>query len=302
MADTGVPIFRGGSGSDCEEFIRAVYAYAFEKDKTDESKWIAAYAATRLSGKALRWYARQDNTVKVDWSALQVALLDQYPPSDDDEEEADEFKAQPWLNNVPTPAAAAGPSAGVITIAASAPTPSSAKKATIADCKKARIRVEGKDGTAIGWISVHMGPFTSQLTTLPGDALQVKAKKVNSGPTTLWILNITNWSRLCIGWSTSPFDGKDGRQSGQLKPCDKSGRAIKTNVFEVTSLGQCSPDVWDIDDAGVITPTWRETGGSNGVPLRATGSNRFVFYSTQITSLFQPSHGNNVKFVYEPIE
>ncbi|KAG9025888.1 hypothetical protein FS837_004791, partial [Tulasnella sp. UAMH 9824] len=63
---SGVPIFRGGSGSDCEEFIRAVYAYAFEKDKTDDNKWIAAYAATRLSGKALRWYARQDNTVKAD--------------------------------------------------------------------------------------------------------------------------------------------------------------------------------------------------------------------------------------------
>ncbi|KAG8925607.1 hypothetical protein FRC00_003816 [Tulasnella sp. 408] len=94
---SGVPIFRGGSGSDCEEFIRAVYAYAFEKDKTDDNKWIAAYASTRLSGKALRWYARQDNTVKADWSALQVALLDQYPPSDDEEEddEADKPKAQP---------------------------------------------------------------------------------------------------------------------------------------------------------------------------------------------------------------
>ncbi|KAG9032058.1 hypothetical protein FS837_002818, partial [Tulasnella sp. UAMH 9824] len=61
-----VPIFRGGSGSDCEEFIRGVFAYAFEKDKTDDNKWIAAYAATRLSGKALRWYARQENTVKAD--------------------------------------------------------------------------------------------------------------------------------------------------------------------------------------------------------------------------------------------
>ncbi|KAG9040856.1 hypothetical protein FS837_013005 [Tulasnella sp. UAMH 9824] len=88
MADPGVPIFRGGSGSDCEEFIRAVYAYAFERDKTKDDEWIAAYAATRLSGKALRWYAQQDKAIKLDWSALQVALLNQYPPSDDEDEDA----------------------------------------------------------------------------------------------------------------------------------------------------------------------------------------------------------------------
>ncbi|KAG8921392.1 hypothetical protein FRC00_008690, partial [Tulasnella sp. 408] len=181
-----VPIFRGGSGSDCEEFIRAVYAYAFEKDKTDDNKWIAAYAPTRLSGKALRWYARQDNTVKADWSALQVALLDQYPPSDDEEEddEADKPKAQPLPKNVPTPAAAAGPSAGANNIAAPPPISLSAKKAAIARCKKARIRVEDKDGVAKGWISIPMGPFASQVTTVPGEAVHVKAEKVNSGPTT----------------------------------------------------------------------------------------------------------------------
>ena len=80
-----MPIFRGGSGSDCEEFIRSVYAYALEKNKIKDHEWIAAYAASRLSGKALRWFARLDNAVKADWSALQVALLDQYPPSDDEE-------------------------------------------------------------------------------------------------------------------------------------------------------------------------------------------------------------------------
>ncbi|KAG8913739.1 hypothetical protein FRC01_004410, partial [Tulasnella sp. 417] len=84
-----VPVFRGTSGSDCEEFIRAVYAFAFEKDRAKDDEWIATYAATRLSGKALRWYARQDKAVKLDWSALQVALLDQYPPSDDDDDDDD---------------------------------------------------------------------------------------------------------------------------------------------------------------------------------------------------------------------
>lgn len=87
-------MFRGRSGTDCEEFIRAVYTYALENDKTDDNRWIAAYAATRLLGKALRWFSRQDKTVKQDWSVLQVALLDQYPPSDDEEDVAIETKAQ----------------------------------------------------------------------------------------------------------------------------------------------------------------------------------------------------------------
>ncbi|KAG8950455.1 hypothetical protein FRC04_007470 [Tulasnella sp. 424] len=210
MADPGVPVFRGGSGSDCEEFVRAVYTYAFEKDKTEDNKWMATYAATRLSGKALRWYARQDNSVKMDWSALQIALLDQYPPSDDEDDVGPNAHLPP--KTVPTPAAAAAPSAGVATSAAgSAPLSLAGKKITISECKKARIRVEDTKGTAKGWISTSLGMFSSQLTTNSDEALHVKAQ-ADSGGTELRILNVNGWSGLCVRWSTATFDPLDINQ------------------------------------------------------------------------------------------
>ncbi|KAG9021155.1 hypothetical protein FS837_007523 [Tulasnella sp. UAMH 9824] len=156
LSYAGVPVFHGGTSSDCEEFIRAVYAYAFEKDKAEDDKWIAIYAASRLSGQALRWYARQDKAVKLDWSALQVALLDQYPPSDDDgrkEDVAIESTAQPLPTNVPTPAAAAASPAGALTNSRMASIFPWVKQITVSGCKKARIRVETENGTVKGWIS-----------------------------------------------------------------------------------------------------------------------------------------------------
>lgn len=74
-----VPLFRGGSGTDCEEFIQSIYAYAFDKEKAEDNKWISAFVATRFSGPALRWFARLSPDVKADWNTLQVALLDEYP-------------------------------------------------------------------------------------------------------------------------------------------------------------------------------------------------------------------------------
>ncbi|KAG9040857.1 hypothetical protein FS837_013006, partial [Tulasnella sp. UAMH 9824] len=169
--------------------------------KAKDDEWIATYAGTRLSGKALRWYVRQDKAVKLDWSALQVALLDQYPPSDDDDEAdtALEPKAQALPKNVPTPAAAAAP----------APIPLSVQQITDSGCKKARIRLEEINGTFKGWISMKMAS-RNQTTTNLNDSLHVKAENVNSGPTTLWILNVDGWSRLGIRWSNSHF--KDNSQ------------------------------------------------------------------------------------------
>ncbi|KAG8950454.1 hypothetical protein FRC04_007469 [Tulasnella sp. 424] len=211
MADPGVPVFRGGSGSDCEEFVRAVYTYAFEKDKTEDDKWMASYAATRLSGKALRWYARQNNSVKMDWSALQVALLDQYPPPDDENDVGLNTQLPP--GTIPTPAAATAPAAGVATGAAGpAPIFLPGSQITIFGCNKARIRVEDKDGTVKGWMSTALGPFRSHLTSSSDNALHVKAYIVNTGGTELRVLNVDGWSRLCVRWSAATFDPDNRNQ------------------------------------------------------------------------------------------
>ncbi|KIO26566.1 hypothetical protein M407DRAFT_24151 [Tulasnella calospora MUT 4182] len=113
---------------------------------------------------------------------------------------------------VPTPTAVAGPSVGVIAIASSAPIPSLSRERFDCRVQKARIRVEDKDGTAKGWISVQVEVSTSHLTTLPGGALHVKADKFNSGPTKSSIMNADGWSQLGIQWSSSPFNAKDSQE------------------------------------------------------------------------------------------
>ncbi|KAG8925608.1 hypothetical protein FRC00_003817, partial [Tulasnella sp. 408] len=110
--------------------------------------------------------------------------------------------------NAPTPSAAAAPPNGTLITVREAPILPSVKQITISSCDKARIRVENQKGTVQGWISDDMNS-TSQLTDNPVEALHVKAKKVNSGPTALRVLNVSGWSRIGIRWSESTFDSKD---------------------------------------------------------------------------------------------
>ncbi|KAG9020021.1 hypothetical protein FS837_008658, partial [Tulasnella sp. UAMH 9824] len=169
LSHAGVPVFQGGTSSDCEEFIRAVYAYAFEKDRAEDDKWVATYAATRLSGRL---------------------CADQYPPSDNDgskEDVAIESTAQPLPTNVPTPAAAAVSPAGVLINSRMASIFPWVKQFTVSGCKKARIRVETENGTVKGWISKHM-TLNRQLAYKTNESLHVRAEEVNSGPTALIIL------------------------------------------------------------------------------------------------------------------
>lgn len=71
--------FRGDDGNECEDFIQSVRIYAFEKGKHEDPKWMASYAATRLSGPALRWHSQLNTEIKKDWASLESALLEKYP-------------------------------------------------------------------------------------------------------------------------------------------------------------------------------------------------------------------------------
>ncbi|KIO16992.1 hypothetical protein M407DRAFT_33362 [Tulasnella calospora MUT 4182] len=106
LLNKGVPVFKGGSETDCEEFIRFVYTYAFDKGKAKDNNWIAAFAATRFSGPVLRWFARLSPDARTDWLALQVALLDEYH-SDYIDKSTNEVSSSSAEATIPTPAAAA---------------------------------------------------------------------------------------------------------------------------------------------------------------------------------------------------
>ncbi|KAG8937579.1 hypothetical protein FRC00_003742 [Tulasnella sp. 408] len=79
-------VFRGRDGQECEDFIRAIHKAAYAAGKLRDDAWMADVAVTCLSGRALRSYLTLEPEVKRDWSLLSLALLERYPPPDDDEE------------------------------------------------------------------------------------------------------------------------------------------------------------------------------------------------------------------------
>ncbi|KAG8894494.1 hypothetical protein FRC00_008892, partial [Tulasnella sp. 408] len=60
-------IFKGTDGNECEAFIAAVRELAFERGLAHDRHWMLYFATARLRGKALRWHARLDSTIKEDW-------------------------------------------------------------------------------------------------------------------------------------------------------------------------------------------------------------------------------------------
>ncbi|KAG9031815.1 hypothetical protein FS837_002884 [Tulasnella sp. UAMH 9824] len=89
--------FKGTGWEECDEFISAIRARALWEGKQRDSAWKADFATPLFSGKALSWHSRLPEDVREDWSKLEIALLDRWPPSDDHE--------KPQIQ--PTPAAAA---------------------------------------------------------------------------------------------------------------------------------------------------------------------------------------------------
>ncbi|KAG8893469.1 hypothetical protein FRB99_001924 [Tulasnella sp. 403] len=74
--------FSGSSRKECEDFIQNVRRYAFSQGKLKDKEWVALFASTCFSGRALRWYARLDDPTKESWDLLQTALLEEWPDSD----------------------------------------------------------------------------------------------------------------------------------------------------------------------------------------------------------------------------
>lgn len=72
-------VFKGTDGNECEAFIVAIRDFAFATGREKDRHWMLYFAATRLRGKALRWHARLDSSIKEDWDLFVQALFDQYP-------------------------------------------------------------------------------------------------------------------------------------------------------------------------------------------------------------------------------
>ncbi|KAG8967185.1 hypothetical protein FRC05_002260 [Tulasnella sp. 425] len=81
---SGNASFRGEDGKEAEEFIQAVRKAAFDANKDRDNEWMARFASTCMSGKALRWYESLDDDVQESWRRLKKAILVSYPPARED--------------------------------------------------------------------------------------------------------------------------------------------------------------------------------------------------------------------------
>ncbi|KAG8901074.1 hypothetical protein FRC01_009934, partial [Tulasnella sp. 417] len=71
--------FKGTDGNECEAFVVAIRDLAFANGKEEDCHWMLHYATTRLRGKALRWHAKLDPSVRKDWDLFVQALFEEYP-------------------------------------------------------------------------------------------------------------------------------------------------------------------------------------------------------------------------------
>ncbi|KAG9040286.1 hypothetical protein FS837_000850, partial [Tulasnella sp. UAMH 9824] len=72
-------VFRGTNGNECEAFVVAIRDLAFPKGKEEDYHWMLHYATTRLRGKALRWHAKLDPSIRKDWDLFVQAMFEEYP-------------------------------------------------------------------------------------------------------------------------------------------------------------------------------------------------------------------------------
>lgn len=95
--------FKGKDWEECNNFIRAIRARALWEGKQRDSAWIADFAAPQFSHKALSWHCQLPQDVQQDWFKLLIALLDCWPPPEDDDTPGPQIKpipaAAPSLNS-----------------------------------------------------------------------------------------------------------------------------------------------------------------------------------------------------------
>ncbi|KAG8894648.1 hypothetical protein FRC01_012847, partial [Tulasnella sp. 417] len=99
IPDFSVERFKGKDPAECDTFISSIRARALWEGRQRDSAWKADFAAPLFSGKALLWHSRLPEDVRDDWSKLEIALLERWPPPEDDND--------PPIQ--PTPAAAPSP-------------------------------------------------------------------------------------------------------------------------------------------------------------------------------------------------
>ncbi|KAG9007694.1 hypothetical protein FRB90_009266 [Tulasnella sp. 427] len=84
-----VPKFRGNDFAECEAFIPAIRKVGFKTDRLRNAGWMADFASLHFVGGALKWHSQLPKDVQEDWNKLVQALLNRWPPHEDDDRQYD---------------------------------------------------------------------------------------------------------------------------------------------------------------------------------------------------------------------
>ncbi|KAG8854804.1 hypothetical protein FRB96_007333 [Tulasnella sp. 330] len=75
------PTFSGAPNEDVASFIQNIQQIAFARGRQRDYDWLADYAATCLTGTAMRWYSELEESQERDsWVLLRRALSQRFPP------------------------------------------------------------------------------------------------------------------------------------------------------------------------------------------------------------------------------
>ncbi|KAG8907207.1 hypothetical protein FRC00_012062 [Tulasnella sp. 408] len=81
-----VELFKGTDWKECDAFVRALRSRALWEGKQRDPAWIADFASPLFSRKALLWHSRLPLDTRLDWFKLENALLEEWLPSEEDDE------------------------------------------------------------------------------------------------------------------------------------------------------------------------------------------------------------------------
>ncbi|KAG8925740.1 hypothetical protein FRC01_009763 [Tulasnella sp. 417] len=165
--------FWGNSATECESFVNTVNRYAWKSGKSDDSKWIAHFAMSCLSGKALRWAMQLDRNTRKDWDLLSAALLLEY------KEDVNNNGPELQSPGIPTPAAAPTATTQLIR----------GISALNSGSISGRIRVDADNPSLGGYVSRNRSSFGILMTCIkPESAMKVQWTP-SSAPHLLQILD-----------------------------------------------------------------------------------------------------------------
>ncbi|KIO17393.1 hypothetical protein M407DRAFT_32952 [Tulasnella calospora MUT 4182] len=229
--------FKGTSWEECQEFILAIRTRASWEGKQRDSAWMADFAANYFWHHALPWHSRLPEDVRLDWSKLEIALLDRWPIPEDDN--------QPQIN--PTPPAAVPPP------------PNTDEKSNHPLQGLLKIVL---DGSHLNYYVKLGNGWIGSATRDPSEAIHVRCVS-SSGGTLLERINHSPPSWLGVRWmSPTPTIGSGSTDDAYLTYVDKATlKPPLPNMLDppwqrmtctVLASGEVIP-VWKMDETNRIT-------------------------------------------------